>query len=32
MSEQMKPSGIDWIGDVPQSWNLLKLKYFGKTN
>ncbi len=24
----MKPSGIDWIGDVPQSWNLLKLKYF----
>lgn len=28
MSEQMKPSGIDWIGDVPQSWNLLKLKYF----
>lgn len=24
----MKPSGIAWIGDVPSSWNLLKLKYF----
>lgn len=28
MTEQMKPSGIAWIGDVPSSWNLLKLKYF----
>ena len=28
MTEQMKPSGIAWIGDVPQSWSLLKLKYF----
>lgn len=28
MAEQMKPSGIEWIGDIPQSWNLLKLKYF----
>ncbi len=26
--ENMKPSGIAWIGDVPESWNLLKLKYF----
>ena len=26
--EQMKPSRIAWIGDVPTSWNLLKLKYF----
>lgn len=28
MEEKMKPSGIAWIGDIPQSWNLLKLKYF----
>ena len=28
MIEQMKSSGIDWIGDIPKSWNLLKLKYF----
>lgn len=28
MTEKMKPSGIMWIGDVPESWNLLKLKYF----
>lgn len=28
MTEQMKPSGIDWIGDIPQSWKMLKLKYF----
>ena len=28
MTEKMKPSGIAWIGDIPQSWNLLKLKYF----
>lgn len=28
MTEKMKPSGIVWIGDVPESWNLLKLKYF----
>ena len=28
MTEKMKPSGIAWIGDVPESWKLLKLKYF----
>ncbi len=28
MAEQMKDSGIQWIGKVPDSWNLLKLKYF----
>lgn len=22
-----KPSGIDWIGDIPKNWNLLKLKH-----
>ena len=28
MAEQMKPSGIDWIGDVPANWDMIKLKYF----
>ena len=28
MAEQMKPSGIDWIGDVPANWHMIKLKYF----
>lgn len=27
MTEKMKPSGIAWIGDVPQSWNISRLKY-----
>ena len=22
-----KPSGIDWIGDIPENWNTLKLKH-----
>ena len=27
MVEQMKPSGIDWIGDIPTSWHLKRVKY-----
>ena len=27
MAEQMKPSGIDWIGDVPNGWDITKVKY-----
>ena len=27
MAEQMKPSGIDWIGEIPQGWNLKRIKY-----
>ena len=23
----MKPSGIDWIGDIPRNWNTKKVKY-----
>ncbi|MFZ1574799.1 MAG: restriction endonuclease subunit S [Chromatiaceae bacterium] len=23
----MKPSGIDWLGDIPSHWNLLRLKF-----
>ena len=25
---KMKPSGIDWIGDIPEHWEIKKLKYF----
>lgn len=28
MTEKMKPSGIAWIGDVPQSWKTKKIKYY----
>ena len=27
MAEQMKPSGIDWIGDIPSSWKCSKVKF-----
>lgn len=27
MTEQMKPSGIDWIGDIPNEWDITKVKY-----
>lgn len=27
MSEQTKPSGIDWIKDIPISWDINKVKY-----
>lgn len=27
MTEQMKPSGIAWIKEIPQSWKLNKVKY-----
>lgn len=27
MTEQMKPSGIAWIGNIPQSWKTSRLKY-----
>ena len=29
MSENMKASGIAWIGDVPESWSVKRLKYLG---
>lgn len=25
---KMKPSGIDWIGDIPENWRIMKLKHF----
>ena len=27
MAEQMKPSGIDWIGDIPINWKCSKVKF-----
>ena len=24
---KMKPSGVEWIGDIPQEWEVIKLKY-----
>lgn len=26
----MKPSGIDWIGDIPLSWNIKRIKYLAQ--
>lgn len=26
---KMKPSGIDWIGDVPEGWGIVRVKYTG---
>ena len=30
MAEQMKSSGIDWIGDIPRSWNIKRIKYLAQ--
>lgn len=27
MTEQMKPSGLVWMGDIPQSWDIKRIKY-----
>lgn len=29
-SLKMKPSGIDWIGEIPEHWELTKLRYVGQ--
>lgn len=29
---KMKPSGIDWLGDVPDGWEVKKLKYLVRFN
>ena len=28
---KLKPSGIDWIGDVPEGWGVMRLKYVCST-
>lgn len=25
-----KPSGIEWLGEIPQHWEIKKLKYIGE--
>lgn len=27
---KMKPSGIDWLGDIPEGWEVKKVKYLGR--
>lgn len=27
---KMKDSGVDWIGEVPEMWEVKKLKYYGE--
>lgn len=27
---RLKPSGIDWLGDIPEDWEVKRLKYIGK--
>jgi len=29
-SAKLKPSGIEWLGDIPEHWELKKLKYVAK--
>lgn len=29
---KMKPSGIEWLGDIPEKWNIKPLKYFVGSN
>lgn len=29
---KMKASGIDWLGDIPEGWDVKKLKYVAKSN
>ena len=26
---QLKPSGLDWLGDIPAHWEVIRLKHFG---
>lgn len=28
----LKPSGVDWLGDVPEHWSIIKLKYLTQFN
>lgn len=32
MVEQTKPSGIDWIGDIPTKWDVRRIKYIIQNN
>lgn len=30
MTRQMKDSGVDWIGEIPENWEISRLKFFSK--
>ena len=30
--DELKPSGVEWLGDIPKDWQVKKLKYFTKLN
>ncbi len=32
LDAKMKPSGIDWLGDIPEGWEVRPLKHFVKSN
>ncbi|RKU28641.1 restriction endonuclease subunit S [Candidatus Poribacteria bacterium] len=27
---EMKPSGVEWIGEIPKHWDIIKLRYLGE--
>ena len=29
MRREMKDSGVEWIGEIPEDWKITKLKYLG---
>ena len=29
---EMKPSGVEWIGEIPKHWEVLKVKHVGSSN
>ena len=29
---EMKPSGMEWIGEIPKHWTMTRLKYLGRIN
>lgn len=31
MSREMKNSGIDWIGEIPKNWKVIKTKHAFKS-
>lgn len=31
MSRNMKDSGVEWIGEIPEDWELVKYKYFAES-
>ena len=32
MARKMKDSGIEWIGEIPEGWEIIPVKYLAKYN